>query len=162
MTGADLPAGQPVILDEVLAETLFADDLSDEQWTEYLKGFVPEAVGIMNARLSGYPDGVPMTYINMTDDVPVPPTVADQMVANLCARVERRALCGGHSVMLSKPGELAAIINEVVARASGNASTTDIVPTDGVGWGPAHAPSRPSVVSRRVMTLLAIKCLSLY
>lgn len=117
MTGADLPAGQPVVLDEMLAKLLFANDLSDRQWIEYWKGFVPEAVGIMNARLSGYPVGIPMTYIHMTDDVPVPPAIADRMIANLGARVERRTLSAGHSVMVSKPRELAAIINEVVSQA---------------------------------------------
>lgn len=48
----------------------------------------------MNARLSGYPDGVPITYVSMTDDVPVPPALAEQMVANLGAGVEHRVLSG--------------------------------------------------------------------
>lgn len=119
MTGADLPAGQPVVLDESLARSLFANGLTDQQWTEYWEGFVPEAVGIMNARLSGYPNGVPMTYVSMTDDVPVPPPVAKQMIANLGAGVEHRVLSGGHSVMVSRPREIAAIINEVWRSPSG-------------------------------------------
>ena len=36
---------------------------------------VPDAVGIMNATLSGYPSGMPITYVNMTQDVPVPPAL---------------------------------------------------------------------------------------
>lgn len=115
MTGADLPSAEPIVVDEALAKALFANDLTDQQWTEYWQGSVPEAAGIMNARLSGYPQGIPITYISMTDDVPVPPALAEQMIANLGARVHHRVLSGGHLVMASKPRELAAVINELTA-----------------------------------------------
>jgi pimeloyl-ACP methyl ester carboxylesterase len=113
MTGVDLPPADPVVVDQALAKTLFANDLTDQQWNEYWQGSVPEAAGIMNARLSGYPQDIPATYISMTDDVPVPPALAEQMIANLGARVDHRAISGGHLVMASKPRELAAVINEL-------------------------------------------------
>ena len=56
---------------------------------------------------------MPITYVSMSDDVPVPPAVAEQMIANLGTGVEHRVLSAGHSVMMSKPLELATIINEV-------------------------------------------------
>ena len=115
MVGVDLPPAQPVVVDEALAKTLFANDLTDQQWNNYWTGSVPEAAGIMNARLSGYPQGIPITYISMTDDVPVPSALAEQMIANLDARVQHRVLQAGHLVMLSRPRELAAAINELAA-----------------------------------------------
>jgi pimeloyl-ACP methyl ester carboxylesterase len=115
MTGVDLPPAVPVLLDETLAKTLFGNDLTDQQWDGYWQESVPEAAGIMNARLSGYPVGVPITYISMSDDVAVPPALAEQMIGNLGADVGRRVLVAGHSVMASKPRELAAMINELSA-----------------------------------------------
>lgn len=112
--GVDMPAGQPVTVDGELAPTLFGNDLSEERWTELWSGFVPDADGLMNARLSGYPDGMPTTYISLTDDVAVPPALAEQMMANLGVHVEHRLLSAGHMAMVSKPQELAAIINDVV------------------------------------------------
>jgi pimeloyl-ACP methyl ester carboxylesterase len=115
MTGSDLPPGPMAPMDEARAKALFGNDLSDEQWAEHWKTVVPDAAGIMNARLTGYPTGTPITYVGMTADVPVPPALADQMVANLGPRVDRRTIDAGHTVMLGKPAELAAIIEEVVA-----------------------------------------------
>ena len=65
----------------------------------------------MNARLSGYPSGVPVTYVNMSEDVPVPPALAEQMAANLGPDVQRRTIDAGHTVMVSQPQALADIIN---------------------------------------------------
>jgi len=114
MTGGDLEEMTPMA-DEI-AKAMFGNDLTDEQWVEHAKGMVPDAVGIMNATLSGYPTGLPITYVNMSQDVPVPPPLADQMAANLGPSIERRTIDAGHSVMVSQPGALAAIINEIAAR----------------------------------------------
>jgi pimeloyl-ACP methyl ester carboxylesterase len=94
----------------------FGNDLTDAQWAEHWTKMVPQAAGLWNARLSGYPRGIPVTYVSMTEDVGVPPALADQMIANLGAGVEHRVLPAGHTVMVSKPRELAAIINDVVGR----------------------------------------------
>jgi hypothetical protein len=39
----------------------------------------------------------------MTEDVPVPSPLAEELIANLCAAVEHRVLSAGHTVMVSKP-----------------------------------------------------------
>jgi pimeloyl-ACP methyl ester carboxylesterase len=114
MTGGQMDSMLPMSEDR--AKTLFGNDLTDEQWAHHFKGIVPDAVGIMNAQLSGYPSGIPITYVNMSEDVPVPPALADQMAGNLGDGVERRTLAAGHTVMVSRPAELASIINEVVDR----------------------------------------------
>ncbi len=77
---------------------------------------MPESAILWNSRLTGYPRGVPITYVSMTDDVGVPPALAEQMIANLGAEVDHRVLTAGHIVMETKPRELAAIINDVVGR----------------------------------------------
>jgi pimeloyl-ACP methyl ester carboxylesterase len=114
MTGGQLEAMTPMA--EESAKALFGNDLTEEQWAHHFKSIVPDAVGIMNAQLSGYPSGIPITYVNMSEDVPVPPALAEKMAANLGPGVERRTIDAGHTVMVSRPGELAAIINEIVDR----------------------------------------------
>jgi pimeloyl-ACP methyl ester carboxylesterase len=117
MTGEDMhtPDGAMSVMDETVSRALFGNDLSDEQWAEHVRGIVPDATGIFNARLTGYPAGIPITYVGMTEDQPVPPALADQMVANLGPGVDRRTIEAGHTVMVSQPAALAAIVNEVAA-----------------------------------------------
>jgi pimeloyl-ACP methyl ester carboxylesterase len=121
--GADCPE-ELVTIEEKIAKAIFGNDLSNEQWTETWKGFVADAAGIMNARLSGYPDGVPITYVSLTEDVAVPLALAEQMIANLGDGVDHRVLSAGHMVMVSKPRELAELINDVVGRKETAASAS--------------------------------------
>jgi pimeloyl-ACP methyl ester carboxylesterase len=114
MTGADMETMDA--MPEDVARALFGNDLTEAQWVAHFRTMVPDAVGIMNARLSGYPTSVPITYINMSQDVPVPPALAEQMIANLGPNVEHRTIDAGHTVMVSRPDALAEIINAVVAR----------------------------------------------
>jgi pimeloyl-ACP methyl ester carboxylesterase len=119
MTGADIEGEDGIvpILPEEVAQALFGNDLEDEQWAEHWKGLVPEALGIMNGRLTGYPKGIPITYVSMLQDQPVPPPLVEQMLPNLGDGVDLRTIDAGHTVMVSQPHALAAILNEVVADA---------------------------------------------
>jgi len=60
--GVDMPAGRPVRIDGELARTLFGNDLSEERWAALWSGFAPDAERLMNARLSGCPDGVRLQH----------------------------------------------------------------------------------------------------
>lgn len=113
-SGVDWPAGLDVTIEEPVARAIFGNDLDNEEWAAAWNEFVPDAERLFNARLSGYPNGLPITYIGMADDIAVPPALADQMIANLPGSVERRVLPGGHLPMVSRPRELAATINDVV------------------------------------------------
>jgi pimeloyl-ACP methyl ester carboxylesterase len=117
MVGGDVSATDPFVVSEEFAKPAFGNDLSEEQWATHAASLVPDAPGIMNGVISGMPAGIPTTYINMTDDVPVPPTLAEQMAANLGPQVERRTLQAGHTVMVSQPGALADLINGAIAHA---------------------------------------------
>jgi pimeloyl-ACP methyl ester carboxylesterase len=119
LTGSDLGTEDGVLplLDEELARSLFGNDLDDEQWALHWKGLVNDAAGIMNAHVTGYPKGIPITYVSMLQDQPVPPALVEQMLPNLGEGVDVRTIDAGHSVMVSQPHELALIVNEVFADA---------------------------------------------
>ena len=75
-------------------------------------GLVPDAPGLMNARLSGYPSGLPVTYVSMTLDAPVPPQLAERMSANLGPDVQVEVVPeAGHTIMTTHPDRIATIIN---------------------------------------------------
>ena len=88
--------------------------MSDDQWTAVWQQFVPESPHLWNARSSGGPDGVPMTYVSLTNDVGLPPMLARQMIANLGRRVDHVALPAGHIAMVTKPQKLANAINDAI------------------------------------------------
>ncbi|KUH85320.1 MULTISPECIES: alpha/beta hydrolase [unclassified Mycobacterium] len=113
-SGAQWPAGQVVTIEEPIARAIFGNDMDDAQWETTFAAFVPDSERLFNAPLSGYPDGVPTTYIAMTDDVAVPPPLVEQMLVNV-GQVDYRTLDAGHMVMVTKPRELAAILNDVIA-----------------------------------------------
>ena len=112
-SGADWPAGQHVTIDEPIARAIFGNDMDDAQWETCFSAFIPDSEKLINARLSGYSDRVPVTYIEMAHDVAVPPQLVDQMLENLSVGVDRRTLEAGHMVMLTKPHDLAATLNDV-------------------------------------------------
>jgi pimeloyl-ACP methyl ester carboxylesterase len=115
MIGDDVSETDPFVVTDEFAKAAFGNDLSEEEWAVHAASLVPDAPGIMNGVLSGLPSGMPVTYVNMSDDVPVPPPLAAQMADNLGAAVERRTINAGHTVMVSQPRALADIINAAVA-----------------------------------------------
>ena len=103
---------QMPVLGEELARALFGTGMGDATWSEHYAGLVPDAPGLMNARLSGYPSGLPVTYVLMTLDAPVPPQLAEQMAANLGPDVQVEVVPeAGHTIMTTHPDRIAAIIN---------------------------------------------------
>jgi pimeloyl-ACP methyl ester carboxylesterase len=111
MTGGSLDA-MPVLPEE-LARVLFGTGFDDAAWAEHYARLVPDAPGLMNATLSGYPEGIPLTYVSMSLDQPVPPPIAAQMAANLGPAARHRIIAdAGHTIMATHPEVLAAILNE--------------------------------------------------
>ena len=64
--------------------------------------------------MSGYPEDVPVTYVSMTDDVGLPPELAQQMIVNIVAQVDHVELSAGHIAMVTQPRELANAINQAI------------------------------------------------
>ena len=117
--GVDVAPGQPdsamlQAMDPELARSMFAGDMTDEQWALACTSLVDEAVGLFRDSLPGYATGIPTTYIAMTDDVPVPPASAAEMIKQLGEDVDYREIHAAHNVMLSQPQTLATILNELV------------------------------------------------
>ena len=118
-TAAELMGVPPLeampVLGEDIAKALFGTGLTDEQWTAHYAELVPDAPGLMNATVSGYPHETPAAYLSMTDDQPVPPALARQMVTNL-PQIDFRVIeDAGHTLMVSHPQLLAGILNEIAA-----------------------------------------------
>jgi pimeloyl-ACP methyl ester carboxylesterase len=116
--GVDVAPGQPdsamlPAMDPDLARSMFAGDMTDEQWALARTSLVDEAVGLFRDSLPGYATGVPTTYVAMTDDVPVPPASAAEMIKQLGADVDYRQIDAAHNVMLSQPATLAKILNDL-------------------------------------------------
>ncbi|OBB05120.1 hypothetical protein A5662_10880 [Mycobacteriaceae bacterium 1482268.1] len=116
MFGDDLPTADPRTTTEDRAKLFFASGMTDDQWDEVWRHFVPESPLLWNARLTGFPDDVPITYVSMVDDVGVPPALAEQMIANAGTNVTHQVLSAGHLVMVTKPLELANAINQAIDR----------------------------------------------
>ena len=118
--GVDIAPGQPdsammPVMDEQLARTMFAGDMTDEQWAIARTSLVDEPVGLFRDSMTDYAAGIPTTYLAMTDDVPVPPSSAIEMIKQLGPDVDYRELDAAHNIMLSQPETLANILNELAA-----------------------------------------------
>jgi pimeloyl-ACP methyl ester carboxylesterase len=114
---ASLLVGEPSaampVLPEELARNLFGTGMDDAAWAAHYAQLTPDAPGLMNAVVSGYPTGMPITYVSMSLDQPVPPGLAAQMAANLGPEAEHRIIPDqGHTIMSTDPGRIASIINE--------------------------------------------------
>lgn len=121
-SAAEVMTGGPVdpmpVLPEELARALFGTGLGDAEWAAHYAGLVPDAPGIINAHVSGYPTGIPITYVSMTLDQPVPPAIALQMVSNLGPGVDHRVIPdAGHTIMVTHPALVADILNGVASKA---------------------------------------------
>ena len=117
---ASLLVGEPSVampvLAEELARTLFGTGMDDATWAAHYAQLTPDAPGLMNAVVSGYPSGMPITYVSMTLDQPVPPELAAQMAANLGPQAEHRIVPDeGHTIMTTNPELIASIINDIAA-----------------------------------------------
>lgn len=96
--------------DSVIRNSL-CDGLSEEDTSRVITGFVPEARRLFtDERTAGAPD-VPALYVETTNDRELPPSLQEDMIANLDAD-EVATVDSGHMPMLSNPRELADILRE--------------------------------------------------
>jgi pimeloyl-ACP methyl ester carboxylesterase len=91
------------------------NDLTEEQTTRLLDRLVPDPFGPWTEPISRRDmPNVPRLYVRLARDLGLPPEMQEAMVANLGGATEV-VLDAGHSVMFSRPAELAAVINEFTA-----------------------------------------------
>lgn len=95
-------------------EAELCNDLSPETTTKIVNEFTPESKGLYTTKFAYDLPDTERLYIKLTNDKAVPTDLQDQMVRNLNAtKVE--VINSGHLPMLSKPDELAEILNNFIS-----------------------------------------------
>ncbi|HET6954615.1 MAG TPA: alpha/beta fold hydrolase [Acidimicrobiales bacterium] len=104
-------------IDEETVLDFLCNDLDDEQTAWALEHMVAETTSILSevVDLSGLRSGVPVTYVRLGSDRTLPPEQQDAAIAAV-GSPEVVVIDAGHMVMLSRPEELAAVLNERAAR----------------------------------------------
>ena len=109
-------------LAEEVARPMFCNDMDEEEARSVLDQLVPEAWGPMLEpnRLAGLGLGIPATYVKLLQDQSIPPDLQDQMIRNIGApdapdAPEVVELDAGHDAMISKPRELAWILEDLIS-----------------------------------------------
>jgi pimeloyl-ACP methyl ester carboxylesterase len=106
------------VLGSDVARTMFGNDLDDAQFAWCVERMVPEAPGPLfePVDLSPFARSFPRTWVRPLRDAIVDPEKQLRFVGNV-GRCELVDLDAGHMCMISKPGELAAIISAVAEKA---------------------------------------------
>jgi pimeloyl-ACP methyl ester carboxylesterase len=109
------PSGAASI-DRAAARAWFCSDMDEAQTRFVLERLVPEAVGPMRepVRLAGLRAPVPRSYVKLLADAVLSPAMQDGFAANAGPGCRIRPLDAGHDAMVSRPRELAAILNEIL------------------------------------------------
>jgi pimeloyl-ACP methyl ester carboxylesterase len=102
------------VLHPDLARAMFCNDMNKEQTASTLERMVPEAMGVMSepADLKGLRHPVPRTYVRLTEDAIVSLETQDRMITNL-GGAEVVDLDSGHMAMISRPADLARVLNQL-------------------------------------------------
>jgi pimeloyl-ACP methyl ester carboxylesterase len=95
-----------------VARLIFCNDMSTANRRLMLDRMTPEAMGVVVERVHYGPvmQRVPKTFIKLGRDRAVRPPRQDTAIANLGSGIEVLHLHTGHDAMLSRPAELAAVI----------------------------------------------------
>jgi pimeloyl-ACP methyl ester carboxylesterase len=107
--------GDPVaMLEPDLATAVFCNDMDEQQTAFTLDRMVPEARPVLRQPISlaGLRQPVRRVYVRLLRDAIIPPSQQDQMIANM-GGADVVDLDSGHMAMISRPAELAAILNSL-------------------------------------------------
>jgi pimeloyl-ACP methyl ester carboxylesterase len=102
-------------LPQWLARRMFCSDLSKKDAAQHMAQLCPEAPGILLESVSrtGLDPALPRTYVKLTKDKAIPARSQEAMARQIGARVV--SMAAGHSVMVSQPAALAAVLNQICA-----------------------------------------------
>ena len=100
------------ILHPDLARAMFCNDMDEDQVASTLRRLCPESVGVLSgpSDLTGLRQPIPRTYIRLLHDASISLEIQNQMIRNL-GQAEVIDLDAGHMAMISRPKDLANIIN---------------------------------------------------
>jgi pimeloyl-ACP methyl ester carboxylesterase len=100
---------------------MFCSDMDDEQTRFVLDHIGTEAAAVLEEPVSraGIPPDFPKTYVKLLRDRSLPPDHQDTLIGNLRASpggaVDVVMIDAGHDVMISRPKELADVLNPIAA-----------------------------------------------
>ncbi len=116
--GGDNPIGS---LDEQTTRTMFCNDMDEEQTRFVLEHTGTEVSAVLaepNSR-AGIPPELPKTFVKLLQDQSLPPDTQDVLIQNLRespgGEVDVVPIDAGHDVMISRPKELAGVLNRIAA-----------------------------------------------
>jgi pimeloyl-ACP methyl ester carboxylesterase len=111
----DLRPQRAELLDEDRARAMFCSDMDDEHARFVLSRLCPEALGPMSepARLAGLRQAIPRSYVKLLRDQTLSPSMQDEFARNAGPGCIVRELDAGHDAMVSRPRELAAVLNRI-------------------------------------------------
>lgn len=92
-------------------ETELCHDLPLDTTVNIVNNFTPEAKALYTTKIHFDLPGTRRLYIKLSDDRTITPDMQDQMIKNFNA-TEVKTIHSGHLPMLSKPDELASILND--------------------------------------------------
>ncbi len=90
------------------------NDLSPDQATEIVKGFIPEAVRVYTDRINVSVPDVPKLYVKLTNDKEFSPSLQDKMISNFSPQ-SVQSLETGHLPMISNPEGLRSILENFLS-----------------------------------------------
>jgi pimeloyl-ACP methyl ester carboxylesterase len=100
------------VLHPDLATAMFCNDMDESQIASTLDRLVPESFSVLSdpADLTGLGHDIPRTYIRLLRDAAISLDMQNQMIENL-GEVAVMGLDAGHMAMITRPRELADLIN---------------------------------------------------
>lgn len=116
--GGDNPIGG---LDEQTTRTMFCNDMDDDQTRFVIEHAGTEVTGVLTEPTSraGIPVDVPKTFVKLLRDQSLAPDHQDTLVRNLRdspgGDVDVVTIDAGHDVMISRPKELADVLNRIAS-----------------------------------------------
>jgi pimeloyl-ACP methyl ester carboxylesterase len=111
-----LRSSASIRLPRPLARRMFCSDLDPDRGRFVLENLVPEPLSqlVRHRFETRIPPGVGCTYIKLLDDRAIPPDRQDANIANVPG-ADVVPLRAGHDAMVSRPEELAAVLNRIAA-----------------------------------------------
>jgi len=106
---------RPDPLEEARARAMFCSDMDEAQARFVLSQLCPEPVGPMNepARLAGLRQPLPRSYVKLLRDQTLSPAQQDTFARNAGPGCSVHELDAGHDAMVSRPRELAALLDRI-------------------------------------------------
>jgi pimeloyl-ACP methyl ester carboxylesterase len=113
----DLRPTGPDLLDEERARAMFCSDMDEAQARFVLSRLCPEAVGPMlePMRLAGLRAPVPRSYVKLLADQTLSCEQQDEFARNAGPGCAVHELDAGHDAMVSRPRELAELLDRIAA-----------------------------------------------